>query len=105
MDLQIPYHLENYIGGNFIGPLNGKFIDNINPATAEVFCQTPDSGEKDIEVAVKAAQKAFPKWSVTPVEERFTILNKIAALIDEHLEELALAETGANVCVLGYRRR
>jgi aminomuconate-semialdehyde/2-hydroxymuconate-6-semialdehyde dehydrogenase len=93
LDLSIPYHLENFIGGNFIGPLSGKFIDNTNPATGEVFSQIPDSGEKDIEAAVTAAKKAFPLWSVTPVEERFTVLNKIATLIDEHLNELALAET------------
>ncbi len=96
MNLSVPYHLENYIGGNFIGPLSGKFIDNIDPATATVSGQIPDSNEKDVAVAVKAAQKAFPSWSVTPVEERFTILNKIATLIDENLDELAMAETNDN---------
>ena len=52
MNLAIPYHLENYIGGNFIAPLSGEFIDGINPATAEVFCQIPNSNAKDIDVAV-----------------------------------------------------
>jgi aminomuconate-semialdehyde/2-hydroxymuconate-6-semialdehyde dehydrogenase len=94
--LEIPYHLENYIGGNFIGPLSGKFIDNINPANGEVYGQIPDSNEKDIDAAVHAAQKAFPAWSVTPVEERFKILNRIAELIDADLDELALAETNDN---------
>jgi aminomuconate-semialdehyde/2-hydroxymuconate-6-semialdehyde dehydrogenase len=93
MNLQIPYHLENYIGGNLIAPLSGKFMDGINPATAEVLCQVPDSDERDIEAAVHAAEKAFPAWSVTPVEERFKLLNRIAELIDDHLAELALAET------------
>ena len=93
VDMGIPYHLENYIGGNLIGPLSGKFIDNVNPATGEVFSQIPDSGEKDIEVAVKAAEKAFSSWSVTPPEKRFTILNRIATLIEENLEALAMAET------------
>jgi aminomuconate-semialdehyde/2-hydroxymuconate-6-semialdehyde dehydrogenase len=96
IDLSIPYHLENYIGGNLIGPLSGVFIENVDPATGEVFCQVPDSHAKDIEIAVSAAQKAFPQWSITPAEERFKILNKIASLIDEHLEELALAETTDN---------
>ncbi|MGI8600898.1 MAG: aldehyde dehydrogenase, partial [Chitinophagaceae bacterium] len=80
----------------FIGPLSGQFIDGINPATGEVFCQVPDSKEKDIELAVNAAKKAFPQWGVTPAEERFTILNRIAKLIDENLDELALAETTDN---------
>lgn len=96
MLLTIPYHLENFIGGNFIGPLSGNFIDNINPATGAVYGQIPDSNAKDIDVAVKAAKKAFPAWSVLPVEKRFIILNKIAELIDENLEELALAETNDN---------
>jgi aminomuconate-semialdehyde/2-hydroxymuconate-6-semialdehyde dehydrogenase len=58
-----------------------------------MFCQIPDSNEKDIAVAVTAAKGAFPIWSVTPAEERFKILNRIATIIDEHLDELALAET------------
>ena len=96
MKLEIPYHLENYIGGNLIGPLSGKFIDNVNPATGDMYGQIPDSGYKDVEVAVQAAQKAFPVWSVTPAEERFRILNRIAELIEENLDALALAETNDN---------
>src|SRR4051812_749138 len=93
MNLEIPYYLENYIGGNLIGPLSGKCIDNINPATGEVIAQTPDSNSRDVEIAVHAAQQAFPEWSVAPVEKRFQILNRIAQLIDENIDELALAET------------
>jgi aminomuconate-semialdehyde/2-hydroxymuconate-6-semialdehyde dehydrogenase len=96
MQLDIPYHLENFIGGNFIGPLSGAFLDNVNPATAEVYGQIPNSNKKDVDVAVKAAQKAFTEWSITSNEKRFLILNKIADLIDENLEALALAETNDN---------
>jgi aminomuconate-semialdehyde/2-hydroxymuconate-6-semialdehyde dehydrogenase len=96
MNLVIPYHLENFIGGNFIGPLSGDFIDNINPATGELYGQIPNSNKRDIDIAVAAAESAFPQWSKTPAEQRFLILNKIAELIDEHLEELALAETNDN---------
>ncbi|HSU26933.1 MAG TPA: aldehyde dehydrogenase [Chitinophagaceae bacterium] len=93
LDLTIPYHLENYIGGNLIAPLNGKFFDNVNPATGEVYGQVPDSDMHDVQAAVHAAQKAFLKWSTTAAEEKFRILNKIADLIDENHEALALAET------------
>jgi aminomuconate-semialdehyde/2-hydroxymuconate-6-semialdehyde dehydrogenase len=93
MNLDIPYYLENYIGGNLIGPLSGQFIDNVNPATGEVFTKLPDSNEKDIAIAVNAAKKAFTEWSVTPAETRFQILNRIASLIDENLDKLAMAET------------
>jgi len=96
MQLDIPFHLENFIGGNFIGPLSGKFIDNTNPATGEVYGQIPDSNEKDIEAAVHAAQQAFPAWSTTSPEKRFIILNKVAELVDENMDALAMAETNDN---------
>jgi len=96
MQLTVPYHLENFIGGNFIGPLSGNFIDNTDPSTASVYGQIPDSNSKDIDIAVKAAKKAFPAWAVLPVEKRFLVLNKIAELIDENADELALAETNDN---------
>lgn len=61
-----------------------------------MYGQIPDSNEKDVNAAVHAAKKAFPAWSVKPVEERFKILNRIAELIDENIETLALAETNDN---------
>jgi len=88
--------LENYINGNLVKPISGSYLDCINPATAEVFAQIPDSTEADVELAVTAAKKAFTTWSKTTTEERFKILNKIADLIDANLEELALAETNDN---------
>lgn len=96
MQLDIPEQLQNYIDGRFTGPQDGKYMDNINPATGEKCGQIPASNEKDIETAVLAAQRAFPSWSVTAVEKRFTILNRIAELIDENLEAFALAETNDN---------
>lgn len=96
MQLDIPFHLENLIGGNFIGPLSGDFIDNINPATGKLTGYIPNSNEVDINVAVKAAEKAFPLWKATSVEERFNILNKIADLIEENLDTLAEAESNDN---------
>lgn len=96
MKLEVPRHLENYIGGEFVPPLSGNYIDNTNPATGEVYGQTPDSSEKDINAAVQAAQQALPAWSNSPAETRFKILNRIADLIDQHLDDLALAETNDN---------
>jgi aminomuconate-semialdehyde/2-hydroxymuconate-6-semialdehyde dehydrogenase len=96
MKLGIPYYLENYIDGHLIAPLSGKFMENVNPATGEVFCHVPGSDEKDIDAAVQSARRAFPAWSVMPAEERFQVLNRIAMLIDENLDKLALAETTDN---------
>lgn len=96
MNLEYPYYLENYIDGNWIAPLSSQFLEGVNPATGKVFLQIPNSNDKDIELAVTAAEKAFETWSQTSAETRFTILNKIANLIDENLETLALAETTDN---------
>ena len=71
-------------------------MDNVNPATGEVYSQIPDSNEKDVDLAVSFAQKALESWAATPAESRFKILNKIADLIDENSEALALAETNDN---------
>lgn len=91
-----PYHLQNFIGGKFSDPLSGNYIESINPATGEVGGMIPDSNEKDVNVAVQAAAKAFPGWSKMPAEDKFKILNRIADLIDKNLEALALAETNDN---------
>jgi aminomuconate-semialdehyde/2-hydroxymuconate-6-semialdehyde dehydrogenase len=96
MNLSAPAQIANYIAGALQAPVNGKYMDNTNPATGEVYSRTPDSDKKDVEEAIGAAKAAFPAWSTTPAEERFTVLNRIAQLIDDNLEALALAETNDN---------
>ncbi|MGQ0542422.1 MAG: aldehyde dehydrogenase [Blastocatellia bacterium] len=86
-------HIANYIGGELVTPNSGEYLDNINPATGEVYSQIPDSGEHDVECAVAAAKAAFPIWSAMPSEERFTLLMQLVALIERDLESLALAES------------
>src|SRR3984957_1515435 len=96
IDLSAPDKIANYIAGSLQAPLNGRYMDNINPATGEVYSQTPDSDAEDVQEAVGAARAAFPLWNTRPVEERFKILNRIAELIDENMDALALAETNDN---------
>jgi aminomuconate-semialdehyde/2-hydroxymuconate-6-semialdehyde dehydrogenase len=96
MNLIAPSHIANYIGGSLQAPLNGKYMPNTNPATGEVYSHTPDSDIQDVEEATGAATAAFAAWSTTPAEERFRILNRIAELIDQNLDALALAETNDN---------
>jgi acyl-CoA reductase-like NAD-dependent aldehyde dehydrogenase len=57
MQLNTPFQLENFIDGEFHHPSNGQHIDNINPATAEVYGQIPKSSDIDIQVAINAAKK------------------------------------------------
>lgn len=83
----------NYINGQLAAPVSGAFLDNINPATGEVYSQIPDSDARDVAEAVQAARAAFPAWSATTPEERFRLMNRIADLMELRLEALALAET------------
>lgn len=88
--------IQNFIGGQFQEPLSNQYLDNINPATGTQFGIIPNSNSQDIDLAVQAAQSAFGAWSTSAPEVRFKILNRIADLIDENIEALALAETTDN---------
>ena len=84
--------IENYINGELITPIEGKYIDNYNPSKGEVYSQIPNSQKEDVDLAAKAASDAFPGWSKTPKNKRSEILIRLADLIDKNLDELARAE-------------
>tara|TARA_R110000822_G_scaffold236209_1_gene366857 strand:+ start:156 stop:1595 length:1440 start_codon:yes stop_codon:yes gene_type:complete len=89
-------NIKNYINGQFVNPIQGKYLDNFNPAIGEVYGQIPNSTKEDVEKAYEAAAIAFPKWSNTTLEERSSILSKIATLILDKLDFLAVAESKDN---------
>lgn len=96
MNLQAPDQILNYVAGSFRAPLNDRWLDNINPAIGMIYSRTPASTAEDVAYAVGAAQAAFPGWRDTSEEQRFRVLNRIADLIEENLDALALAETNDN---------
>src|SRR5690554_2194199 len=83
----------NYIDGQLVEPSSKKYIDNFNPALAEVYSQIPRSNREDVQKAVEAAKMAFPSWSTTPKANRSAILRKIAELIRKNKPYLAEAES------------
>ncbi|MCT4580094.1 MAG: aldehyde dehydrogenase [Flavobacteriales bacterium] len=85
--------IQNYIGGALVSPSSDLFLDNYNPAQGKVYSYIPDSEKEDIEKAYQAAKEAFPSWSKTTREERFRVMMKIADLIEQKHDELALAES------------
>ena len=85
--------IQNYINGELVAPTNANYLDNINPSEGVVYSLIPDSDKSDIQNAVSAAKKAFPIWSKTSTGERSRILQRVADLIDENLEDLARAES------------
>jgi aminomuconate-semialdehyde/2-hydroxymuconate-6-semialdehyde dehydrogenase len=88
--------IQNYINGELTGPVGQSYIPNHNPATGEEYSRIPDSDERDVQLAVDAAKKAFPSWSITPAAERSAIMVRIADLIDRNLERFAEAESTDN---------
>ncbi|MFI8993514.1 aldehyde dehydrogenase [Streptomyces sp. NPDC053542] len=87
---------DNFIGGDWVAPVNGQYFDNPSPVDGRTFTQVARSTAADVDLALDAAHAAAPKWSRTSTTERANILNKIADRIEENLEKLAVAETWEN---------
>ena len=85
--------IKNFIDSQFVEPICGKYLDNIEPATGKPYTQVADSDAHDVDLAVVAAEKAFRDWSKRPAAERSTFLLRIADLIERDLEKLARAES------------
>ncbi len=85
--------LANFIDGKYIAPQNGKYLDNINPATGQVYSLIPDGDALDVVDAFRSANKAFADWSAMPVQERADILLKIGDILMRRREEFAMAES------------
>ena len=87
---------ENYIGGEWVPPVDGEYFDNNSPVDGSLIAKVPKSNKNDIDLAVKAAWKAAPEWNNSSATERSALLNKIADRIEENLDYLAKAETWDN---------
>jgi aminomuconate-semialdehyde/2-hydroxymuconate-6-semialdehyde dehydrogenase len=85
--------IQNFIDGQFIEPIGGKYLDNIEPATGKPYSQVADSDARDVDAAAAAAEKAFVDWSKKSAVERSKFLLRIADLIERDLEKLARAES------------
>jgi betaine-aldehyde dehydrogenase len=85
--------LRNFIGGKAVDPAEGGTEDVINPATGEAIAEAPLSTKTDVDAAVAAAKDAFPAWAATPPGERARALLRMADLIEERGEEVAVLES------------
>lgn len=82
-----------FIDGEFAEAADGKVFKTVSPSTEEVLSEIAQAGEADVDRAVKAARKAFEKWSGLPGAERAKYLFRIARIIQERSRELAVLET------------
>lgn len=94
-----PKKVDNFIGGSFVVPTGGNYLDVLDPGTDNVVSRCAVSTAKDVDVAVEAAHKAFPAWSKLTIKARAAIMMKFHYLIQRETEELAqmiVLENGKN---------
>ncbi|MFF2521863.1 aldehyde dehydrogenase family protein [Streptomyces liangshanensis] len=82
-----------FIDGEFGDAAGGKVFKTVSPSTEEVLSEVAQAGAEDVDRAVRAARKAFEKWSALPGAERAKYLFRIARIIQERSRELAVLET------------
>lgn len=87
---------DNFIGGQFVAPLQGEYFDVVTPVSGAVYTRAARSGAEDIELALDAAHAAADAWGRTSAVERANILLQIADRMEANLEMLAYAETVDN---------
>lgn len=94
VNLQEKYNL--FIGGEFVKSSANETLEVFNPANGKKLADITDATKEDVDLAVKAARKAFEKFRRSTVNQRSEILNKIADIIDENKEFLAKVESMDN---------
>ncbi|MFF0455724.1 aldehyde dehydrogenase family protein, partial [Nocardia africana] len=76
---------DNFIGGEWTAPVEGRYFENPSPVDGEVFCEVARSSAADVELALDAAHGAADAWGATSAADRANILNKIADRIEANL--------------------
>jgi aldehyde dehydrogenase len=87
---------DNWIGGQWVAPVQGRYFENVTPVTGQVFCEIARSTAEDIELALDAGHGAAEAWGKTSVTERSSVLLKIADRMEANLTDLAIADTWDN---------
>ncbi len=87
-----------FIGGAFVAPRAGRYIPSFDPANAEPWYELAEADAADVDAAVAAARAAFidPAWRRMTQTQRGKLVRRLAELIAEHADEMALIETRDN---------
>ncbi len=83
---------KNYIEGKWIKSSSKKTFTSLNPSNEKVIGEFQDSNGDDVNLAVKAGEKAFQNWKSTPAPQRAKVLYKIVELLKENKDRLAKLE-------------
>ncbi|CAG8449851.1 13670_t:CDS:2 [Cetraspora pellucida] len=82
-----------FINNEFVDSVDGKRFETINPTTAQVITSVVEASEKDVDIAVEAATRAFnEEWIHVDGKKRGTLLNKLADLMERDIDDLAALE-------------
>ena len=84
---------DNFIGGQWVPPVKGRYFTNLTPITGKPLCDIARSTAEDIELALDTAHVIREKWAAMPAAERAALLNKIADRMESNLKLLAMVET------------
>jgi len=87
---------ENFIGGKWLAPVQGKYRTDLSPATAGPITEVAQSTPEDVELALDAAHAAKDGWAEKSAAERAAVLNSIADAVEANKEMLAVAESWEN---------
>ena len=93
MERPIDSHYKLLIDGKWVDAKDGATFETYCPADGTLLATCAQASQEDVDMAVQAAWKAFETWKDVSPQERSSILLKIADLIDENAEKLALIET------------
>ncbi len=86
-------HYDNWIGGKWVPPVQGRTFENVSPISGKVVSVHARSTAEDIELALDAAHAAKDAWANTSPAQRAQVLNRIADLVESKLDLLATVET------------
>ncbi len=90
--LRLPVHRDPYYGGAWQEPKSARYVDTISPGTGESLGQVVDGSAADAEAAIAAAKAAFREWRRVPPLERAKMLRKIADVLRQNGDELAMID-------------
>ncbi|TKI07261.1 acetaldehyde dehydrogenase ExaC [Martelella alba] len=94
--LELKPRYNNFIGGEWVAPVNGEYFVNLTPVTGQPLCEIASSGPGDIDLALDAAHKAKAAWGGMSVQNRAGILFRIADRLEQNIDLLAAVETWDN---------
>lgn len=97
---------QNFINGKYVDPVNGQWMETVDPYRGEPWAHIPRSGAADVDLAVKAASDAMSRgpWAEMTASERGRLMYKLAELVEANAEHLAEIEVRDNGKLLSEMR-